>query len=396
MNSELEDPGFDGTALLSQGFRPFFLFGSLYAAVTVLVWVPVFEGRQDFLSVFTPVDWHIHEMLFGFLPAVMTGFLLTAIPNWTNRLPIRGRPLLLLFLLWLAGRLAVTMSAPIGATATAITDCSFLMAVALVAGREIVAGKNWRNLKVLVPLLGLLVANILFHYEANIQGQADYARRLGLGAALVLIMLIGGRVIPSFTRNWLIRENHGRLPVPFNRSDLGIVLVSTVALIYWVAEPTVAVTGVMMLSAGGLNAYRLVRWAGDRTRKNPLLLFLHVAFLFIPLGFLMIGASIVWLDAIPQAAGIHALGAGAVGAMTLSVMMRVTLGHTGRPLVAGWGEQVIFVGVVVAALCRVFGSLDISPSAYLIHLSGIIWASVFVGFALLHTSAILTPRLRKT
>ena len=396
MGSELENPGFEGSALFSQGFRPFFLFGSVFTAVAVLFWVPAFEGRQELLTVFLPVDWHIHEMLFGYLPAVLTGFLLTAIPNWTGRLPIRGRSLILLFSLWVAGRLAVMMSGFIGVYVTAIIDCSFLAVVAFMAGWEIVAGRNWRNLKILVPILTLLVANILFHYEVSTEGQADYARRLGLSAALILIMLIGGRIIPEFTRNWLVRENPGRLPLPFNGSDLSIVLLSIIALILWIAKPAETITGISLLFAGCLNVFRLGGWAGDRAFKNPLVLFLHLSFLFIPLGFSLIGTSIIWPGIIPQAAGIHAFGAGAIGSMTLSVMTRATLGHTGQPLVAGAGEQAIFVGVVLSTMCRIIGSLDILSSAYLIHISGVIWACTFLGFALLHAPTMLTPRSTET
>ena len=287
------------------------------------------------------------------------------------------------------------MSALIGFHAAMVADCGFLLAVVLVAGREIVASRNWRNLKVLLPLLLLLTANILFHYEANFQGLADYSRRLGLSAALMLIMLIGGRVIPNFTRNWLTKENPGRLPVSFNLSDLIIVLLSIVALMLWTALPSETITGALMLIAGGLNAYRLTRWAGYRTSKNPLVLYLHIAYLFIPLGFLLIGATIVWWVDVQQAAGIHALGAGAIGLMMLAVMIRATLGHTDQPLVAGVGEQVIFAGVVVSTLCRVVGCLEIWPSASLIHLSGLIWACSFFGFALLHISAMFTPVAKK-
>jgi hypothetical protein len=193
-------------AILSYGFRPFFLFGAVYGALAVLLWVPMLTGHLETASLFSPIDWHAHEMLFGFLPAIVTGFLLTAIPNWTGRLPVQGYPLLGLVVLWLAGRVAVWCSAEIGWMAAMALDCAFLLAVAAAAGIEIVAGRNWRNLKVLAPVLALFLANVLFHAEADIFGATDMSRRLALSAALVLIMIIGGRIIPSFTRNWLARE----------------------------------------------------------------------------------------------------------------------------------------------------------------------------------------------
>ena len=143
---------YEGPALLSYGFRPFFLLGALYAAIAMLAWLPFFYDEISVRTAFVPRDWHVHEMLYGYLPAVITGFLLTAIPNWTGRLPLQGMPLLALVGLWIAGRLAVTFSVALGATATALIDVSFLFAVAAATAREIIAGRNWRNLKVLIPV----------------------------------------------------------------------------------------------------------------------------------------------------------------------------------------------------------------------------------------------------
>ena len=136
-----------GQSLLTYGFRPFFLFGAIYAGLTVLAWLPMFYGELQVASAFAPVDWHVHEMLYGYLPAIITGFLLTAIPNWTGRLPIQGTPLLVLVVVWLAGRVCVTLSAQIGWLAAGIVDAGFLILLIAAATREIVAGKNWRNLQ---------------------------------------------------------------------------------------------------------------------------------------------------------------------------------------------------------------------------------------------------------
>src|SRR5690606_23299418 len=139
-------------AILSYGFRPFFLLGSAYAGLTILFWLPAYMGHIETFSAFAPVDWHIHEMLFGYLAAIITGFLLTAIPNWTGRLPVLGLPLLVLASIWVAGRVAVFFSASIGWQLAAAIDVAFLAALAVAAAREIITGKNWRNLKVLIPV----------------------------------------------------------------------------------------------------------------------------------------------------------------------------------------------------------------------------------------------------
>src|SRR5689334_19581402 len=171
-----------GPALFSYGFRPFFLFGALYAALAIPVWLVAFSGTLELDTALAPRDWHVHEMLYGYVPAVVTGFLLTAIPNWTGRLPLQGTPLLTLLLTWIAGRIAVMLSGAIGWGPSAAIDCAFLLLVAAAAAREIIAGRNWRNLKVVILLLVLAAGNIAFHIEAHVSGVADYSIRIGLGA----------------------------------------------------------------------------------------------------------------------------------------------------------------------------------------------------------------------
>lgn len=388
-------------AILSRGFRPFFLLASLYAGLAVLLWLPVFADRLALASLFTNVDWHAHEMVFGFAPAVITGFLLTAIPNWTGRLPVRGWPLLSLVLIWLAGRLAVTFSASLGWLPTLLIDCSFLLALALVALREIVAGSNWRNLKVLLPVTMLLAANILFHLEAHFAGAADFGRRFGLSAVLVLIMLIGGRIIPSFTRNWLARRTPdpqvtGRLPSPFGRFDMATIGFSVVFLLGWTFAPELAVTGYGLIICAGLHLVRLGRWAGYRTFANRLVLVLHCGYLFVAVGLFLNGLAIVLPDLVPPSAGIHALGVGAIGTMTLAVMARATLGHTGRAMWAGVGTQMIFAAVIFSAVVRIvvaLGVLDgMAIAPHLLSCAGYAWSGAFLGFALLYGKALVGPR----
>lgn len=380
-------------AVLSYGFRPFFLLGSLYAGAAILFWLPLFYGQITTSSVFLPVDWHVHEMLFGYLAAIMTGFLLTAIPNWTGRLPVQGLPLLALVLLWLAGRLAVFFSADTGWLVGAAVDCAFLLAVAAAAATEIIAGRNWRNLKVLLPVAVLLAANVMFHAEAHYQGISDISRRLGLGAAVVLIMIIGGRVVPSFTRNWLARENQGRLPSPFTHFDAATIALSATALAAWAFFPESNVTGAMLISGAVLNVMRLARWAGDRTLRDPLVLILHVAFVFVPIGFLLAGLAVVLPETVPSAAGIHAFSVGAVACMTLAVMTRATLGHTGRELRAGIGTCAVFVAIVLAAIFRIGGAF-VPAEEVLLHMSATSWVVAFLGYAALFGGMLVQPKLR--
>ena len=382
---------YTGPAVLSYGFRPFFLLGSAYAGLSILFWLPAYSGLVETFSVFAPVDWHIHEMLFGYLTAIVAGFLLTAIPNWTGRLPVLGLPLLGLVVLWVAGRFAVFFSEWIGWQVAAGIDVSFLAAVAAAAAREIISGRNWRNLKVLVPLAILLVANFCFHLEAHLSGTSDISRRLGMSAAILLIMIIGGRIIPSFTRNWLARENPGRLPAPFDQFDVAAIAVSAVALLAWCGFPENTATAIALGSAAALQGLRLARWAGDRTLKDPLVLILHLAYAFIPIGLALVSLSILLPGTVPQAAGFHALGGGAIGAMTLSVMVRATLGHTGRKLKAGYGALFIFAAILAAAMFRIAAAF--ASNSVLIDIAGAAWAIAFLGFAVVYGPALSRPRL---
>lgn len=205
-----------GPALFSYGFRPFFLGGAVWSVACIVLWVPQLTGDLSLRTAYPPLDWHIHEMLYGYVAAVIAGFLLTAIPNWTGRLPISGPPLMALAGLWLAGRFAILFSAQIGIPLAASIDVAFLATLAFVAAREIISGRNWRNLRVLL-LIGVLIAgNIVFHTEVYLSGSADYGIRIGIGAVIMLISLVGGRIVPSFTRNWLARRDNGRLPAPFS------------------------------------------------------------------------------------------------------------------------------------------------------------------------------------
>nr|WP_169566465.1 NnrS family protein [Sneathiella limimaris] len=381
-----------GPAIFSFGFRPFFMIASIYAGASVLLWIPLFMGHLEISSTFAPVDWHIHEMLFGFAAAVICGFLLTAVPNWTGRLPVQGFPLLLLSLLWLVGRLAVTYSVQIGWIAATILDCMFLFVLWLVVAREIVRGQNWRNLKVLVPLSVLLSSNLLFHLEASIGGIADYSRRMALVAIIAFILIIGGRIIPSFTRNWLVKFNPGRLPAPFSLFEKINLMASMVTMVGWILLPEQELVGYGFLAASVLLFVQLARWAGGRTFAEPLVLILHISYLFIPVGFLLIGLSILYPDKLLPVVGIHALGTGAVGGMILAVMMRASKGHTGKPLVMKPTDVVLYAAVVIAAISRVICALFPESMTWLITFSGAFWAVGFVGFSIVYGRYLLKPK----
>lgn len=368
-----------GPAVFSYGFRPFFFGGAVWAAVGILLWLPQYFGELSLPTTLAPLDWHIHEMIYGYVAAIVTGFLLTAIPNWTGRLPVNGYPLAGLAALWLAGRVAIAGSAIWGAVIAGVIDIAFLATLTAVVLRELVAGKNWRNLRVLIVLGVLVVGNVVFHFEAISRGTADYGIRAGIAAVIGLIMLIGGRIVPSFTHNWLVRNNPGRLPRPFARFDALALSASAVALAMWIALPHLAVSGVALMIAGVLQAVRLARWAGDRTFADRLVLALHVGYAFVPIGFVLVGAAILWPAEWPASAGLHAWATGAIGLVTLAVMTRASLGHSGHKLAASVRTQITYLFVLIAALARIFAAFE--PSSAMLYAAGLAWVLAFGGFA---------------
>ncbi|WP_264212608.1 NnrS family protein [Leisingera thetidis] len=369
---------YSGPVLFSFGFRPFFLGACLFALAVIPAWLLIWQGKLEYRGPFVATDWHIHEMLFGYGAAVVAGFLFTAVPNWTGRMPARGWPLALLSGLWLLGRLAAAGWLGLPPLGVMVVDCAFLAAVIAMIAREIIAGENWRNLKVLVPVTLLGVANACFHIEAMTEGAADVSRRLGIAVLIFLIMLIGGRIIPSFTRNWLAKQGSEKRPVPFGKFDAVTLVSGAAALLAWTAAPWSAVSGALLLLAGLLHALRLARWCGLASLREPLLFMLHAAYAMIPAGLAAAGAVPFGLLA-PAAAG-HILGIGAIGGMTLAVMMRATMGHSGRPLVAGPLLATSFALVLGAAALRLAGSAELAAEWDGISVAAGLWTA---GFALM-------------
>jgi uncharacterized protein involved in response to NO len=378
--------------LLSGGFRPFFLAGALWAPAVVAVWLAALSGALTLPTAFDPLAWHRHEMLFGYVGAVIAGFLLTAIPNWTGRLPVSGAPLAMLALLWLAGRLALLFSATIGPLPALALDAAFPLVLGMVAAREVIAARN-RNFPIVLVLGLLAVANALDHAEAlGMAMLPGLGWRLGFALVLMLISMIGGRIVPSFTRNWLMKQGEKeRLPDQPGRFDKLVLALSAVALAAWTASPDSAVAGAGLLVAGLLQAGRLSRWRGLATIRDPLVFVLHLGYAWLALGLLLLGASIL-TDTVSPSSALHALAAGAMGTMTLAVMTRATLGHTGRALRADLATMAIYVMVTFGTLLRVCAAE--LPVDYMtaLRLGGSLWTGAFLLFVLAYGPKLLRRR----
>jgi uncharacterized protein involved in response to NO len=371
------------------------LGAALYAAFAMVAWIGALSGGWTIPSAFGPVEWHAHEFLWGYLSAVVAGFMLTAVPNWTGRLPIVGVPLAALWSSWMLGRAAVFFSAALPPVLTAALDLSFLACLVAVLAREIIAGRNWRNLKVLTIVGLLLAGNATYHVEMMRRGlaQDSVGLRIGLSSGMLLIAVIGGRIIPSFTRNWLVRRAPGALPMPFDGDDKIIIAVTALALLLWIAMPHALTTAIAMLAAGIANLWRLSRWAGWRSLAEPLVGILHLAYLFLPLGFIAMAATLLFPERVPHSAGLHTWTVGAIVLMTLAVMTRASLGHSGMPLHADWRISGIYFLAATAAVARVCASLF--PQAdWLIHLAAASWVLAFLLFAVVYAPLFVRSRAR--
>ncbi len=379
-----------GPALFSFGFRPFFLFGAVWAVLAMLLWLATLVGWIELPTRFERGSWHAHEFLFGYLGAVLAGFLLTAVPDWTGRLPMVGWRLAALFALWVAGRIAILFSGTLPPLVTPAIDLAFPLVLGALILREIVAGKNWRNLIVLALLAVFTLANTLFHYEALVGGYAaqGFGLRLGLATAVMMIAVIGGRIIPSFTRNWLARsDNPARPAPPMQRFDKLVLLISISVLVLWVVRPFAQLTGVALIVMGVLHFARQLRWQAHQTLAEPLVWVLHAAYAFIPLGAIALGVNQV-VGGSGTAGAQHLWMAGAVGTMTLAVMTRATLGHTGRDMTADRATLAIYLCLFGAAFARQFTSVWHEIS----FVAGLLWLAAFVGFIVAYGPALLRPK----
>ncbi len=376
--------------VLEAGFRPFFLAAALWAAIALALSICALTGQLDLPSRFDPLSWHIHEMLFGFVMAGVGGFLLTAIPNWTGRAPVSGVPLGLLAAAWALGRAACLVSAWLPAWAAPVADLLFPLGLELVAARELLAANNRRNYPLLLPVVVLGAANLLMHLQAlDVAVPPGLGWRLGIATVLILISVIGGRIIPTFTRNWLTARGATALPPPvgpIDRASLGTLHAS---LLLWAALPTAAWVGAALLLGAATNLWRLLRWRGGATLAEPLLSVLHLGYLWLVAGVALLGLSML-CPAAPQAAALHALTAGAFGTMLLAVMTRATLGHTGRSLHADGVTVTIYVLVGLASILRIIAAWPSAATYDLLATAAACWIAAFGLFVAWYGPMLLT------
>jgi uncharacterized protein involved in response to NO len=376
---------------LSYGFRPFFLAAAGWSAIAIGLWIAMLTAGLRLPTRFDPLSWHIHEMLFGFVLAAVAGFLLTAIPSWTGRRPVSGALLGSLVGLWLLARIDAMACEWVAPWLAIAIDIGFPLALAVVVAREIISARNRRNYPIIALVVVLGAANLLMDLSLEGFGAlASYGWRLALAAILILVSVIGGRIVPAFTRNWLVSRRKESLPSPagvIDRASLGVL---HAALMVWVFLPTASITGFVLLAGAVLNLWRLAQWRGTETRSEPLLLILHIGYGWLVLGVAALGVATL-NTTFPLSAAIHALTAGAIGTMILAVMTRVTRGHTGRELTADIATNAIYGLVILAAAVRVAAALD-GDARSLLLTSGALWIGAFGLFVVRYAPLALRPR----
>ncbi|WFL78968.1 NnrS family protein [Altererythrobacter arenosus] len=378
--------------ILRGGFRPFFLGAGIWAVVAIAIRFWSLETGAMRIGALDPLAWHRHEMLFGFVGAAIAGFALTAVPNWTGRLPIAGWPLAALASWWLTARLLPFALPALPLFLLVLVDAGFYIGLALLILREILQAKN-RNVPV-AAVIGLFgVANALDYL--GVAGSVDQGLGISFGIALavVLVSLIGGRIVPSFTRNWMQREKlSGTMPTQPGKFDIAVIIATAAALLAWIIAGYGKLPSALLAISGLLQFVRLWRWRGWRTTFSPIVIILHVAYAWIPIGLLLLAAVGLGLP-IPPSAGIHALTVGAMATMILAVMSRATLGHTGRALEADWPTKACYAAIQLAVLARVCASLVADFHRALLEVAAASWIAAFVLFLIAYGPKLLTPRL---
>lgn len=375
-------------------FRPFFLATAMYAVLGLLGWLGILLLGWPLAGEFPPMQWHSHEMLFGMVPAAIAGFLLTAMCNWTGAAPLSGWRLGGLFALWLAGRVAMWMSAILPHGLIAFIDLGFLAVMALYAAWIIIGTGNFRNLPLVFVVTVLWLANALFH-AGMATGDGELLRSAELatiGLITLLMVVIGGRITPAFTRNWLLRNGRDPSAVVTRRWVETLTIATTLGLIVfllagapnWLIAPTAA-------AAALFNGLRLFAWSGWQTRSEPLLWILHVGYAWIPLGLALLAVQ-AGTGLIAPTVWLHALGPGAMGILIIGVMTRVSLGHTGRMLELMRGASMAYWLIIAAALLRILTAMNWIPWDLGVRSSTLAWVGAFAVFLWFYVPILTRPR----
>jgi uncharacterized protein involved in response to NO len=384
---------------LSFGFRPFFFAASAFAMLSVTVWLLEIGGVSTFTSAdWPPTFWHAHEMLFGFVGATVGGFLLTAVPNWTKTRPLSGAPLVVLLVLWLAGRFAMWSGGLAPPLVVAVIDLAFLPTLLAAIAPALLATRSKKHLLLLLPFTFLFIGNLAMHLAAMgiTDGGFRYGAAIATNAIALLIATVGGRVVPAFTRPLLADAGNGAEVRATGKFDILCVLLVALVLITETFGAPAPLVGFAALVAGGFNAVRLVGWRPLSTLRWPTVWVLHLGFTWLVIGLIAKGLALSSGDPLLPGTAIHALTIGAFGTMILAIMTRAALGHTGRSTLPTGGFavalSVAYLMISVGAVLRLATYWSGANLEVLLMISGSLWIAAFAIYFILFARILLGPR----
>jgi|TARA_B110000902_G_scaffold81414_1_gene96622 uncharacterized protein involved in response to NO len=374
-------------ALLELGFRPFFFLGALYSLISLLVWGGFYAGQivpPAFLI--DPVSWHIHEMIYGFTVAIIAGFLLTAVVNWTGCAPIKQRQLAALCLLWLVGRIVINIDLGLPFWLILILETSFIPVLLIVLAIPLIRANNTRNFLILLRLLVLFACDVWF-----LKTGSKMPLYIALMMVLTMVSLIGGRIIPAFTVGALRRTGivvNQTAQMTLDRVAVASLIAVTVCLIF---VPETRLLSLCALFSAIVHGLRMRHYHSLKTASDPMLWILHLGYGWLVIGLILLALTGVGVFEIPVV--IHALTAGCIGSMTLGMMTRVTLGHTGRPLESSTLTTLSFVLMQIAVAIRILGPMLIpQATVHWIIWSAGLWTTCFVIYLFVYAPMLFKPR----
>ncbi|KKO12685.1 hypothetical protein LCGC14_0007010 [marine sediment metagenome] len=378
--------------LFSYAFRPFFLLGVIYSMSAIILWILIWSGNLVLDWSRSPVHWHAHDMMMGLMAAAIAGFVLTAVANWTSRPPVAGWPLAILVTFWLAGRLAI-----LAPTLSAMADGFFWLLLCVLVARELFSARNKRNYKVLAVVVALSLSDLLFHAgELRLLPALDLQRVLWaqLWLVVLLINVIGGRIIPAFTGNWLRQRAAvgevlppSSLPEPFGRVDqlaIGLLVVFVTGILFQWSN---TVTVFLGLSCFAAQAWRLLRWKFWLTLSDPLVWMMHLSYAWLVTGILLWTLSLA--GGMSVSAAVHALTIGAITSMIVSVGARAALGHTGRALKSHYLLTSAIVLLSLAALTRIVAAT--AGGQLWLEMATGLWVLALLCFAVRYVPILIGP-----
>lgn len=378
--------------ILRMAFRPLFWLGALFSSISILLWVLNYSGHIAFMPYGGGHFWHVHEMLFGFAVAIITGFLLTAVQNWTGRISVRGKSLGILVLVWIVGRIFMALPAMVNDVLIMVVDVIYLPLAAFFFAKPVIQARLWRNLFFVPILLLMALLNLLMHLSMQSYINLSY---IHLSHVMVLMIglvmcIMGGRVFPMFTANGTQTAKVANI-VWLDRASIGLIVAAVVVELQILALPIQLQAGVLFL-AGIVNFARALRWRIWVTLRTPLVWSLHLSYWALCLGLIMVAAAkIEWLSQISLA--YHVITVGGMGLMILSMISRVSLGHTGRMIVVGKVMTVAFLAVLLAMFVRAILPLVVSNYTWLVVVSGLLWTLAYACFVLAYAKIVFKARV---